>query len=161
MDGGKYKEVLGKLQALCSKKECCSSEILSKATKLLDGDSEAAGQLLEELKAESYVDDLRYASAFAREKSSLTGWGPVKIAFQLRAKGIARADIDAALSEVDPDSAQSRMEKLMTAKWKSLEGDPYAKFKLIKYALTRGYDYDSVAPVAESLSRQSLSEDSQ
>lgn len=161
MEKTRFDEALGKLQALCSKKECCSSEILSKAVKLLEGDTEAAGELLERLKEDSYVDDLRYASAFAREKSSLTGWGPVKISVQLRMKGIPKETINAALAEVDPEAAGNRMEKLMAAKWKTLQGDPYAKFKLIKYALTRGYDYDCVAPVAESLSRQSLSEDSQ
>ena len=37
-----------------------------------------------------------------------------------------------------------KLEKLMAAKRKSLEGDPQIKLKLIKYALTRGYEYDEI-----------------
>ena len=38
---------------------------------------------------DGYADDRRYAAAFAREKSSITGWGPVKIRMALSAKGIS------------------------------------------------------------------------
>ena len=36
------------------------------------------------------------------------------------------------------------MRKLLDAKARSLEGDPQARFKLIKYALSRGYEYEDV-----------------
>ena len=39
-----YEQVLGRLQALCSRRECCSSDILRKATASLDGDSALAGK---------------------------------------------------------------------------------------------------------------------
>ena len=42
--------------------------------------------MVAELKEDRYVDDARYAAAFAREKASLQGWGPVKIRFQLRGR---------------------------------------------------------------------------
>ena len=58
------------------------------------------------------------------------------------------------MEELDGDVAESKMVKVMEAKWKLLEGDPYSKFKLIRFALSRGYDYDKVAPVAEWLSKK-------
>jgi SOS response regulatory protein OraA/RecX len=66
-------------------------------------------------------------------------------------KGISKADIAAALEEVDPEAAGARMEKLITAKCKSLQSDPFIKFKLIKYALSRGYRYDDVAPAVDRI----------
>ena len=42
----------------------------------------------------------------------------------------------------------------MEAKWKSLDGDPAAKFKLLKYALSRGYDYEQVRSLVEEICRQ-------
>ena len=142
-------QVLAYLQNLCVKRECCSSEILKKAEKALEGDRAAAQQMLESLVADRFVDDARYAAAFAREKSSLTGWGPNKIRYALMMKGISKADVAAALEETDPEASSAKLEKLVEAKRRSLEGDPYIKFKLIKYALSRGYEYDVVAPVVE------------
>ena len=144
-------KVLPYLQNLCAKREYCRSEILKKAETALEGDRQAAQEMLDSLVADRFVDDARYAAAFARERSSLTGWGPDKIRYSLLMKGISKADISAALEEVDPEAAGARMEKLITAKCKSLQGDPFIKFKLIKYALSRGYRYDDVAPAVDRI----------
>lgn len=144
-------KVLPYLQNLCAKREYCRSEILKKAETALEGDRQAAQEMLDSLVADRFVDDARYAAAFARERSSLTGWGPDKIRYSLLMKGISKADIAAALEEVDPEAADARMEKLITAKSKSLQGDPFIKFKLIKYALSRGYRYDDVAPAVDRI----------
>lgn len=149
-----YKNALSALQTLCSRRECCSYDIRKKALKLMEGDSDSAESLVEDLKRDSFLDDSRYASAYAREKSAISGWGPAKIATFLRARFIDRSIISAALEELDGDVADSKMVKVMEAKWKLLEGDPYSKFKLIRYALSRGYDYDKVAPEAERLSKK-------
>ena len=144
-------KVLPYLQNLCAKREYCRSEILKKAETALEGDRQAAQEMLDSLVADRFVDDARYAAAFARERSSLTGWGPDKIRYSLLMKGISKADIAAALEEVDPEAAGARMEKLITAKCKSLQSDPFIKFKLIKYALSRGYRYDDVAPAIDRI----------
>ena len=144
-------QILDHLQDLCSKRECCSSEILKKAEKALEGDRAAAQEVLESLVSDRFVDDARYAAAFAREKSSLTGWGPEKIRYALIMKGITKSDIAAALEEIDPEAAGAKLEKLVSAKCRTLQGDPFIKFKLIKYALSRGYLYDDVAKAVEKV----------
>lgn len=140
----KAKQILSKLEAQCSKREYCTADIYQKALAKLEGDREAAEEIVAALEADNFVSDLRYASAFAREKASLTGWGPVKIRFALSAKGIARETIDEALAEIEPEKAEARLERLLETKRKSLEGDPQIKLKLLKFALSRGYDYDTV-----------------
>lgn len=147
----KLKKVLGRLQTQCSKREYCSSEILAKALKLLEGDSEAAAQVLESLVADKYVSDLRYASAFAREKSSIQGWGKVKIAYMLSAKGISRETINEAFGEIDTDSAARKLENVIRVKYRLLADDPQCKIKLLKFALGRGYSYDEVRSVVDSV----------
>lgn len=122
---------------------------MNKAMKALEFNRDAASEVVDALVSSGYVDDARYASAFAREKASLTGWGPIKIRMALTAKGISRADVDAALEEIDTSRADARLEKLMESKWRSLKGDPEARLKLLKYALGRGYGYDEVASVAD------------
>lgn len=138
------KKVLDRLEAQCSKREYCLSDVRLKAFKALDGDSARAAEVVDSLVADKFVDDARYAGAFAREKSALTGWGSVKIRYALRAKGIATETIAAALEEIDPGKASDKLARLMENKRKSLEGDPQIKLKLIKFALTRGYEYDEI-----------------
>lgn len=140
----KAKQILSKLEAQCSKREYCTADIYQKALAKLEGDREAAEEIVASLEADSFVSDLRYASAFAREKASLTGWGPIKIRFALSAKKIDKETIDEALGEIELEKAEARLERLLEAKRKTLEGDPQIKLKLIKFALSRGYDYDTV-----------------
>lgn len=137
-------QILSTLQNLCVRREYCTSDIRRKALDRCEGDATLAGELVASLKADRFVDDVRYASAFAREKSSLTGWGPVKIRFALRAKGLSDSDIAEGLSEIEEDRAASRLETLLRGKWKSLCDDPQGRLKLIRFALSRGYEYSQV-----------------
>ena len=72
------------------------------------------------------------------------GWGPVKIRFQLRAKGVSEADIAAGLAEVEPAAAADKLSRVLAAKARTLEGDPQRRLKLIRFGLFRGYEYDAV-----------------
>lgn len=143
--------MLSKLEAQCAKREYCTEDIRQKAVKAMDGDAEAAAGIVESLLKNSFVSDLRYASAFAREKASLSGWGPIKIRFALGAKRIDRATIDAALQEIEPEKADDKLRRLMEQKWKSLQDDPQGKLKLLKFALGRGYGYDEVKDIADGI----------
>ena len=115
MEGDELK-VLDKLRRLCSRREYCCSDILKKAADALEGDRVKAQAVLEVLVNEKYVDDLRYASAYARDNASIAGWGEVKIRYMLSTKGIAKDVIAQALTEVDAGRAESRLEKLLENK---------------------------------------------
>ncbi len=145
------KKVLDRLQRQCARMEYCTADIRRKALKALEGDEEAADRIVASLQADRFVDDFRYASAFAREKASLQGWGSVKIRFMLGGKGVARDVIDAALQEIEPEKAAARLEKLVKDKYRTLQGDPECRLKLLKFALSRGYSYDEVSGVVESV----------
>ncbi len=147
------KKVLERLQRQCSKAEYCSSDVRRKALKAMEGDSEAASRIVEALVRERFVDDGRYAAAFSREKSSLQGWGAVKIRFMLRSKGISDEIISAALEEIDPGKAERKLDKLVSDKARLLEGDPQKRLKLLKFALGRGYSYDEVEKAIDRLAQ--------
>ena len=147
MDG----KLLDKLEALCSRSEHCSSDVRAKALKALQGDAAAADEIVAKLQSEGYVDDARYAAAFARDKAQLAGWGPSKISYMLRSKGIASVAIDAALKDIDSEKADEKMAKVLLAKYKVVKDDPQWRFKLIKFGLTRGYEYDSISKFLSEL----------
>ena len=150
MDDKKVK-VTDRLRGLCSRREYCVEDVRQKALKALDGDVVAAAEVVETLVKEKYVDDLRYASAFARDKASIQGWGEVKIRYMLSAKKISREVIDQALAEIDAERASSKLRKLLEAKLKSLRDGPQRRLKLLRFALGRGYSYEEVNDLVNQL----------
>lgn len=149
-------KVSDRMKALCSRRECCLSDIRKKVMTLLDGDESGTQTVLDQLVEQKYVDDLRYASAFARDKSAIAGWGEVKIRYMLAAKGISRDIISEALAEIDAQKACGRLEKLISNKARSLTGDPQIRMKLLRFGLGRGYSYDEVSSVVEQLLRNQV-----
>lgn len=143
--------VTERLRCLCSRREYCSADILKKAADALDGDKDAAEQILQVLMSEKYVDDLRYATAYAREKSMISGWGETKIRYMLSSKRISRSLVDQALTEIDSDKADARLRKLLENKSKTLKADPQIRLKLLRFALGRGYQYDDVVRVLQDI----------
>lgn len=147
----KVVKVTDRLRALCSRREYCVDDVRQKALKALDGDAESAAEVVDTLIKDKYIDDLRYASAFARDKASIQGWGEVKIRYMLSAKKISRDVIDQALEEIDQSRASSKLFKLLEIKYKSLREDPQCRLKLLRYALGRGYSYEEVNDLVNQL----------
>lgn len=147
------KSVYDALSAQCAKREYCTADIRRKALQRLEFDAAAAESVVSALVADGFVDDRRYAAAYAREKSALSGWGPVKIRAALLARGVARDVVVEALSEVDPARASAKLEKVLETKWRTLRDDPQGRLKLIRFALSRGYDYEPVRPLVERITR--------
>lgn len=136
--------MLNRMMNLCARGERCSADIRRKLAALPPDDVEA---VLDTLVREGYVDDARYARAFARDKSALQGWGSLKIKLALQRKGIGAAAIAAAIGEIDAKAAGARMEQVLRAKWKALAGeaDPARKeARFYRYALARGYGYEEI-----------------
>lgn len=147
-------KVLDRMRNLCSRREYCKADIMKKALAALDGDRSGAEKVVDVLVNEKYIDELRYASAFARDKASLAGWGVSKIRYMLSSKGVPRDIIDRALAEVDDEKAKSRLEKLMENKFRSLKDDPQCRMKMLRFGLGRGYAYEEVAEVTDYLMKK-------
>ncbi len=144
-------KVLDRMRNLCSRREYCRTDIMKKALAALDGDRTGAEKVIEVLVNEKYIDEMRYASAFARDKASLAGWGETKIRYMLSSKGLSREVIDRALEEIDDTKARTRLEKLMENRFRSLKDDPQCRMKMLRFGLGRGYAYDEVAEVTDCL----------
>ena len=113
--------------------------------------------VLDKLLADRYIDNRRYAEAYTREKSQLSGWGERKIAMQLRLKGVERETISAVLAELmDDDAKQERLREKLQRKLRSTKAanDYELRGKLLRYALGLGYDYDMAADVIDEVVKQ-------
>lgn len=147
------KRILDRLRGLCSRREYCYADVLKKAKDALEGDAQAAKEVADSLVEDKYVDDLRYASAYARDKASIQGWGDVKIRYMLSAKGVAASVITEALQEIDREKSSSRLHKLLENKLRPLKDDPQCRLKLLRFALGRGYSYDEASHTIDQLLR--------
>ena len=144
-------KVADRMRALCSRREYCRKDILKKVMTALDGDAAKAEEVVGKLVEERYVDDRRYAAAFARDKASIAGWGAAKIRYMLAAKGVDREIIASALEEIDVNRADARLEKLMENKARSLKDDPQRRMKLLRFGVGRGYGYEEVSSMIDRI----------
>ena len=152
-------KVADKMRRICSRREYCVADIRKKLMMQLDGDADEAGKILDMLISERYVDDLRFASAYARDKASISGWDVTKIRYMLASKGIQSEIISQALEDIDSGRAQVRLDKLMENKFRTLKEDPQCRLKLLRFGLGRGYGYEEVALVVDTLLKRKVNEE--
>ena len=93
-------KILLKMADLCSRSEQCSADIRQKLLRKGMSSSQTA-DLLRRLEEQRFIDDARFARAFASDKVRFSAWGKMKIRMALRQKRISSADIDSALEAVE------------------------------------------------------------
>ena len=102
-----------------------------------------------------YLDDADYARAYARGRLGGRGHGPHRIRADLLRRGVARLTIDAVLDDlVAPDDLRETALRHGRKRWRRLqrEDDPYKRRKkLADFLQRRGYDFDLIREVAETL----------
>ena len=95
------------------------------------------------LREEKWLDDERFAGAFARTRSRKR-IGPKRIVLELRAAGIDDAVASRAVQEnVDPEREREQIRAIIQRRAALLESDD-GRRKLIGYLLKQGYDYADV-----------------
>ncbi len=137
------KEAAKRAAALCSKSEHCKAEMQARLRQWGITGNDAA-IIIKMLEQEGYIDEERYAKAFANDRSKHAGWGKNKIAWQLKAKNIAHSAIQNAIDTIDEDEYAENMDKAMAAKARTMnEPDPAKrKNKLLRFAMARGFEYE-------------------
>ena len=149
-------QALQSLMRLCARSEKSTGDALRLMRTWGVPEAEQRG-VLDKLIADRYIDNRRYAEAYAREKSRLAGWGERKIAMQLRLKGVERETISAVLAEVlQDDSMAERLHDKLQKKMRTgkAANDYELRGKLLRYALGLGYDYDMASEAVESVAKQ-------
>lgn len=99
-------------------------------------------QILEQLEAERYVDEIRYARAFVSDKFRFERWGRVKIRYALQHKGIASYCIDEALSHITSDEYKDALATFIAQRKKATKGDTSYEInqKVARVAISRGFE---------------------
>lgn len=127
--------------ALCSRSEHAVSDVRAKLAAWGLPHHEI-DRVIELLISENFVNERRYAHAYAHDKHAYNGWGRIKIAYQLRAKGIDQSLIDEAIGDIDPDSYRDTLLGLLRSKWREVSGrnPQQARAAMLRFAAGRGYE---------------------
>lgn len=147
-------KIYNRLAKICSVREYCKSEIERKIEHLKGDDAIDTQAIILQLCKDKYIDENRYAAAFARDKSALQGWGEQKIRMALSRKGLDAEAIGYGLEQIDGEKAQSKMESILAAKLRTIKGEGQEVFvKLMRFGLSRGYSYNQIKAFYDNVRR--------
>jgi regulatory protein len=102
----------------------------------------AIEQTLATLARQGYLDDARYARAFAEDRRTLDGWGPERIARRLAQAGIEPALIDA-VAAPDPLADLESALELLRSRLRAAPQDDRGRERALGLLARRGYDLDT------------------
>lgn len=108
---------------------------------------EIIDEVLDYLIEYEFVDDEYYALLFCRDKRNINGYGPVKIAYILRQKGIDDSTIAHGLEEYTADMEQSMIESIVEKKYLRDGILVKEREKIIRFLLSRGFHYSEIKEV--------------
>lgn len=139
------KQALIKLTAMCSKSEHSSGEIEETLQKW-ELPEEVRQRIINYLKENKYVDDVRFTRAFANDKLKYNHWGRKKIEHGLYLKHVPKSMFQPVLDEIPDQDYIDILSPLLKKKWESIKGktDYERSMKLIRYAVGRGFTLDLI-----------------
>ena len=146
---------LQRTQALCARQERCSHDIRLKLKQWQLSNTNIE-KIIKQLVADNFINDERYSKMFVRDKSKFNKWGSIKIKYTLKSKGFSEEVIKNALVEIDHSNDESTLKDLLSKKMKGIKTkSPYdLKTKLIRFGISRGFDYEIVNRIASLIIRQ-------
>lgn len=151
-----YKKSLTKEQALqklkhyCAYQERCHSEVKEKLYQLgvwkKDHD-----EIIAALIEENYLNEERFAIAYAGGKFRVKQWGRVKIKYELKQKQVSDYSIKKAMKQIDEEEYLSVLNKLAKEKYTALKNEQYLvrKKKTMDYLAAKGFEAELVRMVTE------------
>lgn len=137
-----YDEALSKLQSYCAYQERCHKEVRQKLRDLgIWGDE--VDEIIAELIEDNFLNELRYAMAFAGGKFRVKKWGKIRIIQALKFSRVSAYSIKKAIaSELPDDEYEQTLREVLEKKDRLLhEANPYTRRqKLAKYAFEKGFE---------------------
>ena len=145
-------EALSRAAAYCSRQERCVDDVIRKL-EAWDVDPEKFGSIIEQLKRENFIDEMRYAAFYVRDKFRFNGWGKIKTAWALKQKKVDPVAVGKALETIDAGEYREKLEKMIRNKKAQLKEDDSfkAKAKLIRFAQSKGFETDLIYPLVEKI----------
>jgi regulatory protein len=148
------KQFLLKAASYCAYQERTVKEVRQRLREweLTDDEIEP---IVAELIAQNYLNEERFARAFAGGKFRVKKWGRLKIRQEMKLRGLSNDVIQRGLAEIDGDDYEAVLHDLIEKKHQTLRGEPLEiKQKLLRFALGRGFESDMIWDVLNNISQQ-------
>lgn len=146
--------MLLRMAGLCAGAEQCTADIRNKILKQ-GFSSEEAEYMVRYLQENKYIDDSRYARAYAVDKVRFSGWGRMKVRMGLRAKGMGDAVISQALEYISQSDYDDALNRVMKAKAKGLDlKDVKDRQKLYSHLVSRGFESNLIIDAMRQLMKR-------
>ena len=137
-------EMLVRMAGLCAGAEQCAADIRSKILKQ-GFPVEEAERMIAYLQRNKYIDDERYARAYAVDKVRFSGWGRMKVRMGLRAKGMGDSVIVQALEYIPEADYEEAIGKVLASKAKGLDlAEVKDRQKLYRHMASRGFESNKI-----------------
>nr|WP_297786980.1 regulatory protein RecX [uncultured Allomuricauda sp.] len=145
-------EATQKMERYCAYQERCHKEVTEKL-KGMNMIPEAIDQILGHLIQENFLNEERFAKAFARGKFNIKKWGAVRIKNELKFRDISAYNIKSALAEIQNEDYLKAFDELAKKRVAQIkETNPFKKKKkLADYLLYRGWESHLVYEKANEL----------
>jgi regulatory protein len=130
-----------KILRYCAYQERSHSEVKNKLYEFgLKRDE--VDELLTYLITEGFLNEERFAKAFAGGKFRMKKWGRLKIIHALEGKNISKNCIKSAMKEIDEDEYREALRKIISDKSEMLDSENVyvLRDKIAKYAMQKGYE---------------------
>lgn len=138
-------QALIKAESTCAYQERCQQEMRDKLYEwgLHSADVE---NIIAKLITDNFLNEERFAKAYAGGKFRIKKWGKVKIKMELKKKKISDYCIKKAMQEINDTDYSKTIKELIAKKAKEIKGgkEYVRKFKIAKYVASRGFEQDIV-----------------
>ena len=148
-----YDKAFVKAARLCSKSEKAPKGIFDKLMSW-GMSSKMAEQIVNHLREEKFIEEVRYARAFIHDKFLYEHWGRLKITFALRNKGISDSIVDNSIEEqITLDEYLSILIELLKGKMRAMDMPLSQKdrAKLYRYATQKGFETSIIAQALRNI----------
>jgi len=145
-------QIRQKIERYCAYQERCHQEVRDKLYSL-GASSNEVEETISALIVDGYLNEERFAKAFAGGKFRMKKWGRLRIVNELEKKGVSKNCIKSGLKEISDEDYLSTLEKLLAAKIAlTVEDNLYVKRdKISSYAMQRGYEPDIIWKILRQL----------
>lgn len=142
-DGERFQSALERARRLCASRECCIHDIRTKLRSWNLVPESQEEKIISSLQTDRFIDETRYASAFARDKLRYNKWGKIKIAYNLKMKSIPHETIAEALQQLDDEEYRETAEKLVLALIKTKKGNNKTAViaKIVNSMQSKGFEF--------------------
>lgn len=145
---------LQKLRHYCAYQERCHYEVKQKCLELgLRG--QEVDEAIAQLVTDNFLNEERFARAFAGGKFRTRQWGRKKIQIELKQRQVSAYCIKKGLEEIDDADYERVLNTLAEKKYASLKGEQHLKrrYKTIQYLLQKGFEPELAQAAVEQIAK--------